>query len=142
LRCGASASLVSAISPLWIAIFRQSVLSFSSALLEVSIVLALLIAVSLGVCSLLKVRSAHEAILQAFQDTDREFSSIFQNVLDGILIVDDDGVCLDINLAAVAILRPQSKELVGNGISRFIASDCPSQMSWTTFLQESARPSS
>jgi PAS domain S-box-containing protein len=142
LRFGASASLVSAISLLWIAIVRQSVLSFSSALLEVSIVLALLIAVSLGVCSLLKVRSAHEAILQAFQDTDREFSSIFQNVLDGILIVDDDGVCLDANPAAVAILRSQSKELVGNGISRFIASDCPSQTSWTTFLQESARPSS
>ena len=36
--------------------------------------------------------------------TEREFTSVYQHALDGILILDDSGVCLDANPAAFALL--------------------------------------
>src|ERR1700722_11065486 len=67
----------------------------------------------LSTYSLRRFRGAHREIDRALRETDREFSSIFQNVLDGILILDQQGHCLDANPAAASILRIPSQELIG-----------------------------
>ena len=54
-----------------------------------SLLAALSTAVFLNFFSLRHLRREHRETDQAFRDTDCEFSSIFENVLDGILIVDN-----------------------------------------------------
>ena len=51
--------------------------------------------------------------------TEREFQSIFDNALDGILILDDLGTCLEANPAALQLLETQRDELVGHKIRKF-----------------------
>src|SRR4029077_10567150 len=55
----------------------------------------------------------HKKTDRAFCDTDCEATSIFQNVLDGILILDNQATCLDGNPAAAQILRVSRNDLVG-----------------------------
>lgn len=136
LRFGGFASLITAIAFLFVSFFPNSAPVRPPGLVAVSILFALAIAVSMTSYSLVQIRSVHRATLQAFQDTDCEFSSIFQNVLDGILIVDDDGVCLDANPAALAILRVAFGELIGKKIDRFLANQDAFKKSWNSFLKE------
>jgi len=93
------------------------------------------VALSLTVFSLLNVRSEHHGTDKAFRDRDCEFSSIFKNVLDGILIVDSDGCCLDANPAAAALLRLPGDKLIGQNIARFLADRSAFARKWCSFLQ-------
>ena len=54
-----------------------------------SLLITLSFAAFLNIYSLWHFRNEHRQTDQAFRDTDCEFSSIFRNVLDGILIADD-----------------------------------------------------
>ena len=99
------------------------------------LLVALCMAVSLTVFSLLNVRSEHHGTDKAFRDRDCEFSSIFKNVLDGILIVDSDGCCLDANPAAAALLRLPGDKLIGQNIARFLADRSAFARKWCSFLQ-------
>ena len=78
-----------------------------------TISIALTCAVCLAVYSSWYFLNEHRRTDKAFRDTDCEFSSIFQNVLDGILILNQTGECLDANPAAIHILRIPSRELIG-----------------------------
>jgi PAS domain S-box-containing protein len=120
LRFSSLASLLVAIAFFAISLVLNSDLVHGSGAFETSIVAALVMTIFLTTCSLVHLRSTHRATVQAFRDTDCEFSSIFHNVLDGILILDDGGVCLDANPAAAAILRVSSDKLVNENISRFL----------------------
>ncbi|MBS1867824.1 MAG: PAS domain-containing protein, partial [Acidobacteria bacterium] len=73
---------------------------------------------------------------QAFRDTACEFSSIFQNVLDGVLIVDDAGDCLDANPAAQEILRCPRHDLIGGNVKCFFSDPSDFGAAWTSFLQK------
>jgi PAS domain S-box-containing protein len=84
-----------------------------------SLLLALSFAVFLNIYSFWHLRREHREADQAFRDTDSEFSSIFHNVLDGILLVDNAGICLDANPAAGEILRCLPTQVVGQNIGRF-----------------------
>lgn len=81
------------------------------------------------------VRIEHREADQAFRNTDCEFLSIFQTVLDGILIVNNEGNCTDANPAAAAILRLSTNELIGQNINHFIADSDGFAESWSLFLQ-------
>jgi PAS domain S-box-containing protein len=79
----------------------------------------------------------HQNTDRAFHDANREFFSIFQNVLDGILIVDNHAKCLDGNPAAASILRVSRNELIGADL-RSLVSDCNTFVTdWRGFLQQS-----
>ena len=93
-------------------------------------------AVFLNLYSLWHLRREHREADQAFRATDSEFSSIFQNVLDGILIVDNEGDCLDANPAAAAILRLSTNKLIGQNIGRFLADRGGFTQRWNLFLQK------
>ena len=85
------------------------------------LLVALASAVFLNIYSLWQARHEHAQTDRAFRNADSEFSSIFHNVLDGILILDDLGNCLDANPAASSILRVVRRELTGKSIIKFFA---------------------
>jgi PAS domain S-box-containing protein len=85
------------------------------------LLVSLAAAVFLNIYSLWQARHEHVQTDRAFRNADSEFSSIFYNVLDGILILDDLGNCLDANPAASSILRVTRHELIAQSIVKFFA---------------------
>jgi PAS domain S-box-containing protein len=70
-------------------------------------------------------------------ETKRELSSIYRHVLDGILILDDLGVCVDANPAAFAILGAPPAVLLGHSFAQFLKDPQQFERQWRTFLGES-----
>jgi PAS domain S-box-containing protein len=71
------------------------------------------------------------------EETRRELSSIYRHVLDGILILDDRGVCLDANPAAFAILGAPPAVLVGRSFGHFLKDPQEFERQWRAFLTKS-----
>ena len=103
-------------------------------LLVPAVLTAMFLAVFLTAYSLWNLYAQHLTTDQAFRETDREFSSIFQNVLDGILILDNEGDCLDANPATAAILRFSRNKLIGQNIRRFLPDSRGFTQGWTSFF--------
>ena len=139
-------------SPVWLRFGTAVVLLLAICLLSITIVvysygprlLAGLIptilvtmtsALFLSVCSVWYFREEQRNSDQAFRNTDCEFSSIFENVLDGILILDKCGNCLDANPAAACILGTPRQELIGRNFRHFFADPEEFQNTWTSFLE-------
>ena len=112
--------LSTSIGFLCFSLFAYNYHSISVTTLVPLLLVSLTFAAILNFYSLWFFRNEHRQADQAFRDTDCEFSSIFRNVLDGILIADSAGNCLDANPAAAAILRSSPNELIGQNISRFL----------------------
>ena len=119
-----------------LAFYRRNA-SFTEGLVP-SLVIALLFAIFLNIYSFWRLHKEHREADRAFLNTDCEFSSIFQNVLDGILIVDNEGHCLDANPAAVGILRTSPDKLIGSNIDRFLVGSDESA-TWSSFLRKKIR---
>jgi len=128
-------TLAASIGLLGISLFAYNFHAFFAVSLVPSLLFALSFAVFLNIYSLWHLRREHRKADRAFRNTDCEFSSIFQNVLDGILIVDNEADCLDANPAAAAILRLPINKLVGQNVSRFLADRNPFSQRWNSFLQ-------
>ena len=71
--------------------------------------------------------------LDAASHADHRLASVFQNVLDGILIVDDAGICLDGNPAACSVLGVSREDLLGQSVSRFHANIDEFERNWKLF---------
>jgi len=76
------------------------------------------------------LKRAHTNADQALRNTVYESSQVFDAVLDGILIIDYEGVCLDANSAVAAMLRCRAEALIGKNISPFFVEDEASTASW------------
>ena len=100
---------------------------------------ALSFAVLQAAHSVWQLHREHQVTDRAFQNTHCEFSSIFQNVLDGILILDDDANCLDGNPAVASILRVPRNQLIGKNIRGFFLNCETFAEKWREFLQRSAQ---
>jgi PAS domain S-box-containing protein len=135
LRWCSITTLLASVGLLCISIFAYNYHTIFAESLIPSLLVALSFAVFLNVYSLWHFRKEYREADQAFRYTDCEFSSIFQNVLDGILIVDSAGTCLDANPAAAAILRFSSNELVGQSVGRFLIDSSDFVKDWTAFLR-------
>jgi PAS domain S-box-containing protein len=135
LRWGSITTLVASVVFLCVSLFAHTYHTVIAANLVPSLVVALCFAVFLNIYSLWHLRREHREADQAFRNADCEFSSIFQNVLDGVLIVDSVGDCLDSNPAAAAILRLPTNKLIGQNISHFLADREGFPQSWSLFLQ-------
>ncbi|MGH9732977.1 MAG: PAS domain S-box protein [Candidatus Acidiferrales bacterium] len=59
----------------------------------------------------------------ALEVAERTYKSIFDNALDGILIFDNTGTCLEANPAALVLLGNESGALAGRPIGRLFATD-------------------
>ena len=132
-------TLAASVGLLFVSLFAYNYHPIFAGSLVPSLVVALSFAVFLIIYLFWNVRREHRDADQAFRYTDCEFSSIFENVLDGILIVDNDGDCLDANPAAAGILRFSTNKLIGQSISRFFADRDAFTRGWTAFLQNKSQ---
>jgi len=128
-------TLVASAGLLCISVFGYNHHTILAVSLVPSLLVALSFAVLLSVYSLWHLRREHQEADQAFRYTDCEFSSIFQNALDGILIVDSAGTCLDANPAAAAILRLTFNKLIGQNVGRFLVDPSAFIEGWNTFFK-------
>src|SRR6202035_1610773 len=65
---------------------------------------------------------------------EREFQSIFDSTLDGILILDDMGTCVEANPAVLDLLGVQRNNLVGHPIRKFHPAPTDFEETWTRLL--------
>jgi PAS domain S-box-containing protein len=94
--------------------------------------------VSLGFTAFLQVRSWHLG-RRGFHATESQFTSIYLHALDGILILNDEGVCLDANPAAFALLGAPPAVLLGHSFAQFYANSRTFELEWRSFLERSYR---
>jgi len=99
------------------------------------LLLATGLAILLASRSILRLRMEHQSVDQAFLNAACESTSIFQTVLEGILILDDYSNCLDANPAVASILRISRSNLIGNNFRHFFADSGAFAQNWKTFLQ-------
>jgi len=135
LRWCSVATLLGSIFLLWASLFAYRDHSIYAVSLVPSLVTALPFAIFLNIYSFWHLRREHREADQAFRDTDCEFSSIFHNVLDGVLIVDSDGNCIDANPAAFEILKCSHDGLVGQNLGRFLSDPTAGVDGWDSFLR-------
>jgi PAS domain S-box-containing protein len=137
-------------SPLWFRVSSVLLLVLGASLLILSIssdiyaspfvgvlIPTLLVSMGLGVLVFaLYFRLAW--LTQRARDTaahsaDQRLDSVLQHVLDGILIINDAGICLDANPAACNILAASRQALVGQSIARFYADTDEFDRNWKSF---------
>ena len=83
------------------------------------ILVALAAAIALHIRFLLLARRAYGETGRILASTGQEFESIFDSVLDAIVILDSQGICLEANPAALALLATEREGLVGSSIEQF-----------------------
>jgi PAS domain S-box-containing protein len=134
-------------TPLWFQIASRILLLLAGALLLLSlgtrvyssnlVVAAFAVVFLAQGCAAFLYARAWFAARKRVDETKRELSSIYRHVLDGILILDDRGVCLDANPAAFAILGAPPAVLVGHSFGQFLKDPSQFERQWRTFLEES-----
>ena len=139
LRYCSIVTLVSSVGLLSVSLFAYNYHPIFEISLAPSLFVGLSFAVFLNVYALWHFRNEHQRVDQAFRDTDREFSSIFLNVLDGVLIVDNAGDCLDANPAAAAILRTSTEKLIGRNIGCFLLDHGGFAQRWHSLLRHTTQ---
>ncbi|MHB8500925.1 MAG: PAS domain S-box protein [Candidatus Acidiferrales bacterium] len=107
--------------------------SLSSVLLTL-VLAALCIAIALHVRFLLLARREHRETVTVLDATEREYKSVFDSSLDGIVILDDQGFCLEANPAAQTLFGATHNELVGESFGRFFADSGVFKNAWGRFL--------
>jgi PAS domain S-box-containing protein len=91
---------------------------FSSLLLTL-VLITLSAAIALHVRFLVLARREQRETAKALSTTEHEFQAIFDSALDSLLILDDQGTCLEANPAALTLLGVSRDELVGKAIRGF-----------------------
>jgi PAS domain S-box-containing protein len=107
--------------------------SLSSVLLTL-VLIALCIAIYLHIRFLVAARREQRETANVLDATEREFKSIFDNALDGILILDDQGICLEANAAALTLFGTDHDKLVARPIEKFFAGAGDFKELWNRFL--------
>ncbi len=108
--------------------------SLSSALLTL-VLIALVIAIALHTRFLILARREQRYTANTLDATEREYKAVFASALDGILILNDEGICLEANPAALPLLGCDHDQLVGQFIARFFAGDGDFKGAWERFLE-------
>jgi PAS domain S-box-containing protein len=92
-----------------------------SFILLIFVLVALTIAIALHSRFLFLARREQRRTTSVLDATEREFQSIFDSTLDAILIIDDRGICLEANPAAIVLLGTARPELLGHAIRSFFS---------------------
>jgi PAS domain S-box-containing protein len=100
------------------------------------VLIGLAVAVVLHARFLLLLQKENQETVSTLDTTGREFKSIFENALDGILILDNQGLCIAANPAASLILRVRRNELAGHSMARFYANPNIFTDNWARFLEK------
>jgi PAS domain S-box-containing protein len=105
-----------------------------SSLLLTLVLVALCVAITLHVRFMVLARREQRETAGILDATEREFQSIFDSALDGILILDNRGTCVEANPAALHLLGADRSQLVGQSIQRFHAPVDDFENKWMRFL--------
>jgi PAS domain S-box-containing protein len=134
-------------TPLWFQIASRLLLLLAGVFLLVSLGTRVyssnLVVAAFGVvflaqgCAVFLYAHAWFAERKRVDDTKRELSSIYRHVLDGIVILDDQGICVDANPAAFAILGAPPAVLVSHSFAQFLKDPNQFERQWRAFLDES-----
>ena len=103
--------------------------------LLILVLIALALAIALHARFLILAHREHRETETALDTTEREFQSVFHNALDGIVIFDDRGICLDLNPAAQTLFGARYDELGGQPIPLFHPAGAHSPAAWAAFLE-------
>jgi PAS domain S-box-containing protein len=95
---------------------------------------ALCVVVFLFTRSLAVASEEQRQTASALVSTEREFQSVFENALDAILILDDQGICREANPSAARLFGARREELLGQAIERFYKRPGDFRGSWADFL--------
>jgi PAS domain S-box-containing protein len=107
--------------------------SLSSVLLTL-VLIALCVAIALHVRFLLLARREQRETANALDATEIEYKSVFESTLDGILILDNQGTCLEANPAAQTMFATRRYELVGQSMAKFYGEGNDFGGFWRQFL--------
>lgn len=128
--------ILSSVAVLLVATFGPRLYSeLLSSLLLIFVLIALSLAIVLHVRFMILVRREQRETAGVLDATEREFQSIFDSALDAILILDDQGLCLEANPGALALLGTVRNELVGSSIRKFHPPLDDFENVWKRFLE-------
>ncbi|MGA3198836.1 MAG: PAS domain S-box protein [Halobacteriota archaeon] len=102
----------------------------------ISVLGGLCFAIALHARYLILLRRDNQKTANTLDITGREFKSIFQNALDGILILDNQGICIEANPAASAILGVEQEQLLGHSLGEFYSNPQSFADNWASFLEK------
>ena len=105
-----------------------------SSVLLAFVLTALVIAIALHVRFLILVKREQRETADVLDATEREYKSVFDSTLDGILILNDQGICLEANPSAQMMFGTRREELVGQPIRKFYGGNNDFEDSWRRFL--------
>src|SRR6266403_813485 len=105
-----------------------------SSILLTFVLIALCIAVARHARFLFLARREHRETMSVLDATEREYKSVFDSTLDGIVILDDRGVCLEANPAALNLFGVDQNELVAESFGKFFADSGVFEHAWGRFL--------
>jgi PAS domain S-box-containing protein len=83
---------------------------------------------------LLLARREQRRTASVLDATEREFQSIFDSALDAFLILDDGGICIEANPAALDLLGTERTHLIGHPVQGFLSSAENFEHGWKRFL--------
>lgn len=132
----ASLLILSSVAVLFLAALGPRLYSgpLSSVLLAI-VLIALCVAIVLHVRFMIQARREQSETAGTLEATEREFQSIFDSALDAILIFDDQGLCVEANPAALALLRTLRSKLIGRSIQQFGSPLNDFENLWEKFLE-------
>lgn len=105
-----------------------------SLVLLAALLIALSVAIGLHARFLVLAHREQRETTNALDAAERRYKSVFENALDGILILDDPGACLEANPAALDLLGTRCDALVGQSIGKFFVEDQDFNLSWRRFI--------
>ena len=105
-----------------------------SSLLLAAVLLALCITIILQARLLFVSRREQHETVGVLDETGREFQAIFDSALDSILILNDEGICIEANPAALGLLGASRNDLVGTSIRTFHSPVDDFENVWKRFL--------
>jgi PAS domain S-box-containing protein len=73
----------------------------------------------------------------AFDQSERQFQSVFENALDAILILDSQGICQEANPAATKLFGLRRRDLIGRSVGDMYKDERQFQIAWQRLLTDS-----
>lgn len=106
-----------------------------SAILLALVLIALAVAICLHARFLVLARKAHHETMSALDQSERKYKSIFDGALDGMLILDSQGVCLEANSATLGVLGVHAGQIVGLSLGKFLSGDEDIPDGWNRLMR-------
>lgn len=134
LRAGSILIAGAAIALLFGALRAHFISGSLSTVLLALVLVALAVAVCLHARFLVLARKAHHETTSALDLSERKYKSIFDGALDGMLVLDSRGVCLEANSATLRLLGVHAAQIVGHSTRKFFAGEEGIQDGWNLLI--------